>query len=307
MKPKKLDLSSLGNRFILSHDISASSRVTYAHALGQFGRWCSEQTIEKPTREDILSYKLWVDEREWSSFTKAIYLVVVRQFFTWLDDQRLYENVARGIKSARRFVKNHKKDSLPIESIKRLFDVVGRSTLQEKRDFAIINLLVRTGLRLKEISQAMLGDLEVAEDASKLWVHGKGRSGKDEFVLLTKEALQPIQNYIDQMADKGHQSSPLFCSLSNRNYGKRLTTFSLSRMIKKYLRKACMNSKRISAHSLRHTFGVLAIQAGASLYEVQLAMRHMAPSTTEVYLGDIERLKRLEASPERKISILLNK
>jgi len=75
--------------------------------------------------------------------------------------------------------------------------------------------------------------------------------------------------------------------------------------VRTYLIKAGIKTKRVTAHSLRHTFGVLSMQAEASLYEVQPAMRHAAPSTTQMYLGDLERLKRLEASPERKISTLL--
>ena len=78
----------------------------------------------------------------------------------------------------------------------------------------------------------------------------------------------------------------------------------MSRLIKQRLRAAGMNSRRITAHSLRHTFGVMAIKAGASLYEVQLAMRHTAPTTTEIYLGDIEQEKRLEGGPEKRISKL---
>ncbi|PJF37928.1 MAG: hypothetical protein CUN55_19590, partial [Phototrophicales bacterium] len=116
--------------------------------------------------------------------------------------------------------------------------------------------------------------------------------------------LEPLRNYL-RARNVRHHDAPLFASLSDRNYGKPLTIFSLSRIIKNRLRAAGLNSKRITAHSLRHTFGVLAMQAGASLYEVQLAMRHTAPTTTQLYLGDIERIKRLEASPERKISALL--
>jgi integrase len=138
-----------------------------------------------------------------------------------------------------------------------------------------------------------------------LWIHGKGRSSKDEFVLLTPQALTSLHEYLQARIIKSERE-PLFISLSDRNYGKKLTIFSLSRIIKGRLRAAGLDSKRITAHSLRHTFGVLSMQAGASLYEVQLAMRHTAPTTTQLYLGDIERIKRLEASPERKMSNLLD-
>jgi integrase/recombinase XerD len=179
------------------------------------------------------------------------------------------------------------------------------SNIQGKRDYALINLLVRTGLRLKEVVSANIEDMCEQRGEMLLWIHGKGRASKDEFVLLTQQALAPLHDYL-QLRTVRSEKEPLFVSLSDRNYGKRLTMYSFSRIIKWRLRAAGFDSKRITAHSLRHTFGVLSMQAGASLYEVQLAMRHTAPATTQLYLGDIERIKRLEASPERKMSNLLD-
>lgn len=301
----RLSIEKLIEPFIAAQDITPTSRVTYLNALQQFLTWYKDKRIKQPTRETILTYKYWLDQKDLSSFTKATYLVVVRCFFSWTEDSDIYPNIARGIKGIKRQLKNHQKDSLSIHAIKQLLASIDQHTLRGKRDFALINLLIRTGLRLKELAAATIADVQEQRGEMVLWVHGKGRSGKDEFVLLTKEVLDPLHDYI-RARNIRHDDAPLFASLSDRNYGKRLTIYSLSRIIKRYLRQAGFDSKRITAHSLRHTFGVLAMQAGASLYEVQLAMRHTAPTTTQLYLGDIERIKRLEASPERKISSLLD-
>ncbi len=302
---KLLNIPNLIESFIVTQDVMPNSRVTYINALRQFNRWYQKKQIKQPTRETILSYKYWLDTKELSSFTKAMYIVVVRRFFLWTEDSNIYPNIARGIKGVKRQLKNHQKDSLSIQAVKQLLASINKTTLRGKRDFALINILVRTGLRLKELAAAVLDDLQEQRGSKVLWVHGKGRSGKDEFVVLTQEALGPLFDYLQARTIR-HDNAPLFASLSDRNYGKRLTIYSFSRIVKGHLRKAGFNSKRITAHSLRHTFGVLAMQAGASLYEVQLAMRHATPTTTQLYLGDIERIKRLEASPERKISSLLD-
>lgn len=291
--------------FIAAQDISLNSRTTYLNAMTQFVRWCAEKKITEPRRETILSYKFWLDTKGLSSYTKAMYIVVVRRFFLWTEDSQLYPNVSRGVKGIKKFAKSHQKESLSIDALKKLFASIDCSSLQGKRDFALINILVRTGLRLKEIASATLEDMYEQRGEMLLWIHGKGRSSKDEFVLLTPQALVSLHDYLQDRVIKS-EKDPLFVSLSDRNYGKKLTIFSLSRIIKRRLRAAGLDSKRITAHSLRHTFGVLSMQAGASLYEVQLAMRHTAPTTTQLYLGDIERLKRLEASPERKMSNLLD-
>ncbi len=301
---KNINIQELIHPFIASQDISLSSRITYINALTQFCKWLQEKNITSPTKEILLSYKFWLDTKSLSSYTKATYIVVVKRFFLWTEESELYPNVARGVKGIRKYVKNHQKESLSVELLKKLLLSIPQDTLQGKRDYALINLLVRTGLRLKEIASANIEDMHSQRGEMLLWIHGKGRSSKDEFVLLTEQVLKPLHEYLALRKIKD-EKEPLFVSVSDRNYGKKLTIFSLSRLIKRRLRAAGIDSKRITAHSLRHTFGVLSMQAGASLYEVQLAMRHTAPTTTQLYLGDIERIKRLEASPERKISSLL--
>jgi len=300
-----INIAELIEPFIAEQDVSRNSRSTYYNALLQFSRWCVEKNITSPDRQTILSYKFWLDTKNLSSYTKALYIVVVRRFFLWTEDSELYPNISRGVKGIKKFARNHQKESLSILSLKTLLSSIDCSQLSGKRDFALINILVRTGLRLKEIASAVLTDICEQRGEKVLWIHGKGRSSKDEFVLLTDKALVPLYDYLESRVIKSEKES-LFVSLSDRNYGKKLTIFSLSRIIKKRLRAAGFDNKRITAHSLRHTFGVLSMQAGASLYEVQLAMRHTAPTTTQLYLGDIERIKRLEASPERKISELLD-
>jgi integrase/recombinase XerC/integrase/recombinase XerD len=291
-------------QFLATQDVTKGSKITYRNALRQFFSWFIEAQQVNPTRETILKYKEDLDLKGLRPSTRASYLVAVRKFFEWAEGLKIYPNIAKGIKGARRALKHHQKDALSIAQIKKTLSTIDRSKIQGKRDFALINLLLRTGLRLIEVVRADYKDLDLHGDDALLWVRGKGRDGKDECVVLAEDALRPLLDYL-RARKSAIGEAPLFTSLSDRNFGKRLTTFSLSRIIKRYLRLAGINNRRVTAHSLRHTFGVLSIKAGASLYEVQLAMRHTNPGTTEIYLGDIERQKRLEGAPEKKISALL--
>ncbi len=301
-----LDISQACEPFLASQDIAATSLTTYKHVLFQFALWCKQKKITTPTRMTILEYKASLDGKRLSAFTKSLYIVLVRRFFSWTHENNLYPDVAHGIKTARTKQKSHHKDSLSIVDIRAVLSVINRTTLQGKRDYALINLLVRTGLRLKEVASCELADIESHHGNYRLWIQGKGRHGKDEFVILTEAALTPLQEYISARNLETTSRTPLFASVSDKNFGKRLTTFSISRLIRQYYQKAGIKTKRVTAHSLRHTFGVLSMQAGASLHEVQLAMRHTAPTTTQIYLGDIERIKRLEGAPEHKLSQLLD-
>lgn len=303
---KSINIGELSRSFLASQDIAASSLSTYKQVLSQFSYWCDHKKITNPTRITILEYKAHLDTRRLSAFTKSLYIVLVRRFFSWTHENDIYPDVAHGIKTARSAQKSHHKDSLSITDIKTLLNRIDQRTLQGKRDYALINLLVRTGLRLKEVASSELADIEQHHGNYRLWVQGKGRHGKDEFVILTPAVMAPLEVYFEARNVKLNSRQPLFASVSDKNFGKKITTYSISRLIRLQYQKAGIKTKRVTAHSLRHTFGVLSMQAGASLYEVQLAMRHTAPTTTQIYLGDIERIKRLEGAPEHKLSELLD-
>jgi len=108
---------------------------------------------------------------------------------------RLYPNIARGIKGAKK-TRGFKKDPLTVAQVKELLRGIDRSTPQGKRDYALLNLFIRTGLRTIEAVRAEVGDIRQEGGEAVLWIQGKGRDTKDEFVLLTPETLRPINEYL---------------------------------------------------------------------------------------------------------------
>lgn len=305
------------DRFLLQVDVAISSRVTYKKGLVKFLKWCDEVFGKEInfvlSKESLISYKQYLDNNtNLQPFTRSLYLVCLRQFFGWTESIFLYPNISKGIKGIKRLTKSHHKDSLQKESIKFLLNSIDKKSIQGIRDYTLIYLLVHTGMRLMEVSGILLSDIDrdPVSLTARVWIRGKGREGKDSFVVLLPEVLEIIDNYIERRMEnqKLEMNSFLFVShgrKSKHKYIKRMTSQSLSRIIRERMKKAGVKQKRVSAHSLRHTFGVLAIKGGASLYEVQLAMRHSSPATTQVYLGDIEQIKRQEASPEHKVRDLL--
>ena len=292
-------------RFLASLDIRKSSKETYKRGLKRFLKWLiSEVNITRPRREDILAYKDYLKTRNLSSLTLSNYLVVVRRFFEWTEGMKLYPNIAKGVKGARHS-RNIRKDPLTVEQVKELLN--GKetrvSTPQVKRDYAILNLLVRTGLRTIEVIRADVGDIRQESGEAVLWIQGKGCDVKDEFVLLTNETLKPINEYLETRGEL-NDNDALFASLSDRNKGKRLTTQSIRKMVKKHLREIGLNNKRLSAHSLRHTAITLSLQAGATIQEAQALGRHANINTTLIYAHNIDRISN---APEKRIDALLAK
>ena len=176
-----------------------------------------------------------------------------------------------------------------------------RTTLKGKRDYALFNLMVRTGPRTIELMRADVGDIRQESGETVLWLQGKGALEKDAFVVLTDETLIPLQEYLS--ARSGLTSNaPLFASTSDSSRGKRMSTRSFRRIVKCILREANIDTPRISAHSLRHSCITFALMSGANIQEVQQLARHTNINTTLIYAHNI---KRAAGIPERGIDALL--
>lgn len=298
----KDQLALLILRFISALDLKESSKYTYQRELKPFREWVVKNKVKQPVRDDILQYKAFLEKQGLSPLTISSYIVVVRRFFEWMEGEKIYPNVARGVKGMKRN-RGFRKDPLTLTQIQKLLDYMERDSIRGKRDFAIINLLIRTGLRTIELVRSNIGDIRQESGQSVLWVQGKGRDSKDEFVVLTDETLLPIQDYLKKSRSKRlRENDPLFSSISDRNAGMRLTTRSISRVVKENLRLIGIDNLRLTAHSLRHTAITLALQGGASLQEAQALGRHANINTTMIYAHNINRVSN---APERKIDELL--
>jgi integrase/recombinase XerC/integrase/recombinase XerD len=267
---------------------------------GFFTEWAGERPLVNPTRADILSYKGHLKSQNLSPFTISSYMTVVRKLFGWAEGEGRYPNIAKGIEGAKK-PKGFSKDPLTVAQIKDMLDAVDRSDIQGKRDYAILNLLIRTGLRTIEVVRADVGDIRQDGGEAVLWIQGKARDSKDEFVLLTQDSLKPIRDYLNVRGDVT-SDDPLFTSDSHRNAGERLTTRTIRRIVKEALSIIGIQDGRLSAHSLRHTAVTLSLMGGATIQEAQALGRHASIDTTMIYAHNLDRVAN---APERKIDAFL--
>ena len=293
----KKDIAS----FLKSLDIRQSSKNTYERQLIEFFGWCTEKKHTQLNREHILSYKEYLkNDRELAAFTIGGYLTAVRRFFEWLEATEQHSNIARGIKGPAR-KRGFKKDALTVDQAKLILGSIKRTTLSGKRDYAMINLMLRTGLRTIEIARALREDICKQGGETVLYIHGKGRDSKDELVLLTAYTLEPLEEYFKARGLVKNED-PLFASHSTKNFGKKMTTRSVSRIVKIVFRKVNMDDSRLTAHSLRHTAITLSLLAGATPQEARAMARHSDINTTLIYAHNINRIKQ---APEKKIDEIL--
>ena len=275
--------------FLDSLDVAEKSRATYERSLRQFILWLYESgrhTLELQ-REDILAYKEYLAGSK-SAYTVTLYLTSVRKLYQWLESNRIYPDITRGIKGAKK-PKGFRKDTLSQEQLRETLGSIGMQSLEGQRDYAIFNLMARTGLRDIEVSRALVEDIRMEQGQEVLWIQGKGRDSKDDFVILTPEALKPIKAYL-KARGRVKKDEPIFCSNSDRNRGEALSTRSISRIIKNSMRAVGLDDSRLTAHSLRHTAISLSILGGASLQQAQAMARHTDSKTTLVYFHNLERI-----------------
>lgn len=289
------DWRGLVATFVSSQDVKESSRSLYNRTLCQFFLWVesSGRVLANLCRVDILAYKDHLQEQGLSALTIGSYIVSVRKFYEWAEANKLYPNIAKGVKTPRRvqaFKKQHLTDSKSGELL---------SYFESKslRDFAIVNLILRTGLRTIEVVRADIGDITFKGERRVLKVWGKGHTEKDDFVVLSEKTYIPIANYL--ATRKGARAGePLFTSNSNQNAGGRLTTRTISQICKEGLQAIGLDGKEFTAHSLRHTTAVAILKHGGSITDVQSVLRHSSPVTSQIYTESVKEEMRLQDAPE---------
>ncbi len=274
--------------FLSYLDASPKTVETYTKAIRQFYKYIEERGITQPAREDVIEYREALRE-DHKPTTVQNYITAVRLFFQWTETAGLYPNIAQHIKGAK-LTKEHKKDYLTSSQVKAILRRIDTSDTQGRRDFAIIALMVTGGLRDIEVSRANIEDLRTLGDSVVLYIQGKGREDRSEYVKVMPEVEKAIRATLsDRKNTEGRQ--PLFISLSNNSKGERISTRSISGIVKTSFRRAGYDSDRLTAHSLRHTAVTLSLLGGRSLQEAQQFARHTNISTTQIYAHNLDRAK----------------
>lgn len=299
VNPQRIE--ELVDRFIASQDVKESSKLLYRRTLKQYFNWVEDKgyLLSEIARPQLLEYKQDLLSSDKSSLTVGSYITSVRRFYEWTEANKFYPNVAKGIKTPKRKQQFKKQPLLPAQATALL------SYYQDKalRDYAIVNLLLRTGLRTIEVIRANVEDIAYKGSQRVLLVHGKGRDEKDNFVLLTDKSYQPIAEYLATRG-KTNSSEPLFTSTSNNSKGGRLSTRSISYIAKEGLKAIGLDERAFTAHSLRHTTAVNILRGGGSLEQAQMTLRHSNPATTQIYTATLNEERRLQNSGEALIDSL---
>ena len=276
-------------RFINYLDASPKTVETYKKALRQFFNYIGVHGIRQPQREDVLAFRDDLKASGLKPTTVQNYITATRIFFKWTAQEGLYPNIAEHVKGAK-LDKNHKKDYLTSRQAKEVLAGVQTDSEEGLRNYAILSLMVTGGLRTIEVSRANVGDLRTVGENTVLFVQGKGREEKTEYIKISAPVEKAIRSYL-KARENVEEGQPLFTSTSNNSRGKRITTRTVSGVVKTALKNAGYDSARLTAHSLRHTAITLALLAGREITEVQQFARHANLNTTMIYNHALDQAK----------------
>jgi integrase/recombinase XerC len=168
---------------------------------------------------------------------------------------------------------------LDLDQVQRLLEAPGDGDLLSARDKAMLEVLYSSGIRVSELVELEMADLDLTEGI--LRVRGKGR--KDRLTPIGSQAIKAVQRYFelrksDSRCNASQHGNPVFLN----KHGSTLSTRSVRRKLDKYLVAAGLDPG-ISPHTLRHSFATHLLNNGADLKSVQELLGHQSLSTTQVY------------------------
>jgi integrase/recombinase XerC len=251
----------------------------FLKASGMYVSASGSVEIEKADRMAIRKYMSFLHRKNKKS-SIARKISTLRSFFKYLTrEQVIASNPAKAVSTPK--VEKTLPTALTVDEAFRLME--SPRSIPEKsseafkdnrsRDRAILELLYSSGLRVSELVGLNLDQLN--SDLGIVRVMGKGR--KERIVPVGVKALEALKVYLEERS-VSRGEDPMFIN----HLGGRLTARSVGRLIKRYTRRSGI-FRKVSPHSLRHTFATHLLDAGADIREIQEMLGHASLSTTQKY------------------------
>ena len=256
----------------------------------------SENTIKNYFR-DLIEYFNYLNQNNLSAF-KSIKPEHIRKMLSFLIDKGFSKlSISRKISAIKSYITflekfNYSSDNyselitipkktrilpkvMTEKEINQLIKHVEINTKKNLRDDALIELLYSTGLRVSEVANLKIGDINF--EKSEIKILGKGN--KQRVVIFNNKSKEKIIKYLKN--DKRLISLNTGALFQNK-FKQSLSPRSIQRLLKKYLNFSGINSK-YSTHTLRHTFATHLLEGGADIKVIQQLLGHSSPETTKIY------------------------
>jgi integrase/recombinase XerD len=262
---------------LLGQNYSPKTLRAYRDDLKQFIQWVAENRVDwdhprRFTRADIEGFMSFLAGQQMTGVTRVRKLAAIRKLFTFLEENHIISgNPANTVKGARREEKE------PGILYKEQYKALLYEASDHVRDYAIIMTFLQTGIRLSELVNLRVDDVDVEH---RILTVRQGKGKKDRHIPLVDEAAKALRNYLRYRNTELIVDDDIFFLAKN---GTSLNVSSVKYLVAKYVKKAGIR-KKVSVHTLRHTFGAHKADKQMGIATLQELMGHKKKETTLKYI-----------------------
>jgi integrase/recombinase XerD len=267
------NLRSFLNYLLVDKGLSNNTAKAYEADISSFFQWLDNEDLKyKNLQEDhINQYISFLFQRKMRSSSVNRKISSIKSFYIFLVKRNFVKNSPLNDLVTPKQEK-YLPESMSEAEVDKLLNSPDVSNKIENRDKAMIEMLYATGMRISELVNLKMTDVDMKRCVVKVF----GKGSKERLVPFGETALDSLRSYLNER----EQSSSKEIFLSNR--GKKMTRVAFWQRVKVYLiRENLKNS--ISPHTLRHAFATHLLNRGADLRSVQLLLGHSDLSTTQIY------------------------
>ncbi len=256
-------------RYIKRRNYSPHTVKYYLNVIKQFVLWLNVP-LEQTDVDKIEDYIDCLHQKRMQPASINLYLAIIRVFFNYLRYEEKI-NLPNPVKANCRLrVPRPLPRALREEQVEQFFDVI-----KSKRDWAMFRLMLRCGLRVEEVANLTLGDIDIKQRRIMV-VDGKG--GKDRVVYVSDDAANGLMAYLKL---RSHQRVKKVFLVEKGDYtGQPISVRGIQKRMEYYAKKTRL---KISCHHLRHTMATQLLNADAQVESIQDLLGHNWISTTERY------------------------
>jgi integrase/recombinase XerC len=264
-------------RALQGQNFSPKTVRAYGDDLTQFLAWVEKNRVDwdspsRFSRGDIEGFMQYLAAQRRSGVTRVRKLAAIRKFFTFLEENSiLAANPAHTVKGAKREEKE------PNILYKEQYKALLYEASENIRDYAIIQTFLQTGIRLSELANLRVDDVDFEH---RLLTVRQGKGKKDRQIPLVDDVVKALRNYLRYRNTQVILDDDIFFLAKN---GTSLNVSTVKYTVAKYVKKAGIR-KKVSVHTLRHTFGAHKADKNMSLATLQALMGHKKKETTLKYI-----------------------
>lgn len=270
------------NYIMIEKNLSLNTVSAYKNDLLKFKDFVEKKrlNLNRLNTEDITSFIIFLKKKNYSSSSIVRVLSGIRNFYKFLISRGHIKNKEINIDTPK--IEKKLPEVLTEEEINKILSI-DKISRKHIRNLAILELFYGSGLRVSELCNLKIGDINF--DSAFIKIRGKGN--RERISLLNKNTIELLKKYLNERGES--TSEYLFLN----SQGKKISRQSVWKIVKKYAKYAGIE-KNVKPHTLRHTFATHLLKEGLDLRIVQELLGHKSIATTEIYTHlDRKKVKEL--------------